>query len=128
MPNPFANMPQAFMSAFGEPAKYKRKSDGALLDITAFIELAGIVVEVGADGYAVETVKPLAHVRTSDVPAPRHEDLILGGGYLWRVVQVQDDGRGMARLVLRELYLSGAVIITEQGDILLAEDLSVRIA
>lgn len=101
MADPFTGMADVFLAAFGGQVTYRARGATGDRAIRGIVEEAGIVVTV-SDGIPVESVQPVCSISAADLPAqPRHGDTISSGGRTYTVAGVEDDGRGMLRLILK---------------------------
>ena len=83
------------VNGFAESVTYGASTTISAIFDTAFFE--DRAAEVGID-----SSKPACLVRTSEVPGAVFGDRILRSGVLYRIVDVQPDGKGLAILVLEK--------------------------
>lgn len=91
----------ACMTNLGSGVTYQPKDSDEETDITAIFDNAAFDVDFG-NGGPVQSSQPWLGVKLADLPAdPQIGDFVTAKGNRYRVIKIEPDGQGGARLTLR---------------------------
>lgn len=92
----------ATRNIFGSEVEYRPASGGAV-ELTAVFDEAYLTVQI-QDGVEIASSRPVLDVRLADLDAaPAPDDELTVDGRNWRVVEIDADGRGAAKLWLHRV-------------------------